>query len=315
MTLAACCTSHSPLHGLNDPEPAVVAEVEAALDAARSFIAGYRPDLVVLYGVDHLNGFLYDVLPQFCIGTTATAIGDYGTASGRLSVDATAARTCAAAVLARDVDVAVSEEMTVDHAFAQPLSLLFGALDAVPLVPIFINANAVPRSPVHRSRTLGRAVGHWAEATGQRILLLGSGGLSHDPPLPTMDDADAALVERLLHGVTVDGRRARESSTLGAARQFTQGEGPLQALDPEFDRAFQAIITENRLDEVDTWTDEWLTAVGGRGGHEVRTWVATFAGLEASGPWTIETSYYRPIPEWIVGFGVMAGRPVDSGKG
>jgi 2,3-dihydroxyphenylpropionate 1,2-dioxygenase len=303
------------LYGLNDPEPAVVAEVEAALGAARSFIAGYRPDLVVLYGVDHLNGFLYDVLPQFCIGTTATAIGDYGTASGPLSIDADAARTCAAAVLDLDVDIALSEQMTVDHAFAQPLSLLFGAMDAVPVVPVFINANAVPRSPVRRSRALGRAVGRWAQGTGQRILLLGSGGLSHDPPLPTMDGADAALVERLLHGVTIEGRRARETGTLGAARQFAQGDGPLQALDPEFDRSFQAIINENRLDEVDTWTDEWLTAVGGRGGHEIRSWVAAFAGLEADGPWAIETSYYRPIPEWIVGFGVMAGRPVGSGAG
>ncbi|MDQ1362081.1 MAG: 2,3-dihydroxyphenylpropionate 1,2-dioxygenase [Acidimicrobiaceae bacterium] len=312
MTLAACCTSHSPLYGLHDPEAEVVAEVEAALDAARRFIAAYDPELVVLFGVDHLNGFLYDMMPQFCIGTRATAIGDYGTAMGDLSVPATAARQCAEAVVAQDLDVALSEEMSVDHGFAQPLAFFFGSLNAVPVVPIFINANAVPRSPVRRARALGRAVGNWAEVTGQRVLLLGSGGLSHDPPLPSMGGADAAVVDRLLHGVTPEGRRTREASTLAAAQQFARGEGPLQTLAPKFDRAFETLIAENRLSDVDGWTDEWLTRVGGRGGHEVRSWVATFGALEAAGPWSIESSYYRPIPEWIVGFGLMTGHPMRS---
>lgn len=41
----------------------------------------------------------------------------------------------------------------------------------------------------------------------------------------------------------------------------------------------------------------------GNSAHEVRTWLAAFSALQASGPY--ESSFYRPIPEFIAGFGVM----------
>jgi 2,3-dihydroxyphenylpropionate 1,2-dioxygenase len=38
--------------------------------------------------------------------------------------------------------------------------------------------------------------------------------------------------------------------------------------------------------------------------HEVRTWITAYAALGAIGDYTVQHSYYRPIKEFIAGFGV-----------
>jgi 2,3-dihydroxyphenylpropionate 1,2-dioxygenase len=122
------CLSHTPLVGYVDPEPHVLAEVDAVISDARERIARFDPQLVVLFGPDHYNGFFYDVMPAFCIGMAADAIGDFDTAAGPLDVPKTLAESCAKAVLDAGVDAAVSYRMQVDHGFAQPLELLLGGL-------------------------------------------------------------------------------------------------------------------------------------------------------------------------------------------
>jgi 2,3-dihydroxyphenylpropionate 1,2-dioxygenase len=304
VTLAACATSHSPLAGLNDPAAADRAEIDGAIARARAFVQDFDPELVVLFGVDHFNGFLYGVMPQFCVGTKAAAIGDYLSAAGPLTV-APEAAACAEHLLGTGIDIAVSAEMTVDHAFAQPLQLLTGALDAVPVIPIFVNATAPPRSPIGRSRVVGDAVGRWAGGLGRRVLLLGSGGLSHDPPVPSLDGAPPELVDRLLHGISPEARQRRERDVVGLAQDFAGGRTALIPLSPSFDERFLELIRAQRLAEVDGWDDEWLTTNFGRAVHEIRTWVATFSGLGAAGPYDVKDVFYRPVPEWLVGFGLI----------
>ncbi|HVX21360.1 MAG TPA: 3-carboxyethylcatechol 2,3-dioxygenase [Acidimicrobiales bacterium] len=314
MALALCCLSHSPLIGIHDPDPEVRAAVDAAVADAADRVAAFDPDLVVVFAPDHLNGFLYRLMPQFCIGTAGRAIGDFGSAAGDLSVDADAALDCAEAVLAADVDVALSLDMTVDHGFAQPLALVLGGIAERPVVPVFVNAAGAPRSRVARSRALGAAVGRWAAALDRRVLLMGSGGLSHDAPTPALAGATPELRHRLIEGITTDARRARESSVVDVARQHAAGSGPLLALAPDFDSAFMDMMAEGRLDEVEAWRDEWLSANFGRSVHEVRTWVAAFAALAAAGPYVVRSRFYRAIPEWIVGYGLMTAVQ-DAGGG
>lgn len=310
MPLAACCVSHSPVLGLHDPPSDVVAEVRSALADARRFVAEFAPDLIVLFGVDHLNGFLYKVLPQFCIGTAATSMGDYTTESGALDVPAELAEECARALLASGIDVALSAEMLVDHGFAQPLKLLTGSLTAVPVIPVFINSTGSPRSPVHRSCDLGRAVGEWARERDARVLLVGSGGLSHDPPVPNLTGAGPELRHRLLHGMTADAQLRREEDTVALTRSFAAGLTELRPLAPEFDRHFLEILRTGDLHETASWDDGWLTESFGRGVHEVRTWLAATGALAAAGPYQCVVSYYRPVPEWLVGFGLFAAASV-----
>ncbi len=59
----------------------VLDEVNGVIASARERIAAFSPELVVLFAPDHYNGFFYDVMPPFCLGVGATAIGDFGSAA------------------------------------------------------------------------------------------------------------------------------------------------------------------------------------------------------------------------------------------
>lgn len=173
------CMSHTPLHGYFDPRPEVVAEVERVQRAARERVDAFDPELVIVFAPDHYNGFFYDVMPQFCIGVSATAIGDFGSAAGPLPVARDAALALADAALASDIDVAVSYRMQVDHGCAQALEVLAGGIGRYPVVPVFINSVAPPMASCRRARLLGDAIGRAVARMNRRVLLIGSGGMSH----------------------------------------------------------------------------------------------------------------------------------------
>ncbi|SFQ40183.1 2,3-dihydroxyphenylpropionate 1,2-dioxygenase [Geopseudomonas sagittaria] len=315
MSVYLQCLSHTPLVGHVDPAPEVLAEVDAVVREARQRIARFAPELVILFSPDHYNGFFYDLMPSFCIGMAAHAIGDYGTAAGPLDVPRELAEACAAAVLEAGVDVAVSYRMQVDHGFAQPLELLLGGLECCPVIPVFVNAVAAPLPSFQRARLLGEAIGRFTRGLDRRVLLLASGGLSHQPPVPELAKVDARMAERLLGGgrnLPADERAARQQRVIDAARAFVEDPHSLHPLNPEWDQAFLDLLVGGRVAELDRLSNADLSRLAGRSTHEVKTWVAAFAALSACGPYRAEARYYRPIPEWIAGFGALSARPVGQ---
>jgi 2,3-dihydroxyphenylpropionate 1,2-dioxygenase len=311
MAVALLTTSHSPLIGLNDPPENVTSEVEAVLDDARAFVRAFDPELVVIFGPDHYNGFLYDMMPSFCIGASAVSVGDYGLPAGPIPVDRDTAYALTTAVLDSGVDVAISEDMQVDHGFVQPLMFLFGKLGTVPIVPIFINCVAEPLGPASRSRLLGEAVGKALACLDKRVLIVGSGGLSHDPPVPRLEDATPEVVERLKHGrnPTAEQRHIRESGTVKAAAEFAAGSDRFQSLNPEWDATILSAFVTGDLAAVDRNSNEWFVENGGHSSHEIRTWIAAYGALSASGAYKVASTYYRAIPEWFAGFSVTTAAP------
>ncbi|MNM42977.1 2,3-dihydroxyphenylpropionate/2,3-dihydroxicinnamic acid 1,2-dioxygenase [compost metagenome] len=303
------CLSHTPLVGYVDPAPAVLVEVDEVIAAARARIAAFDPELVFLFAPDHYNGFFYDVMPAFCIGMGATAIGDFHSAAGPLDVPRDIAEACASAVLAAGVDAAVSYRMQVDHGFAQPLELLLGGLAAKPVIPVFINSVAVPLPGFDRARQLGEAIGRFAGTTGKRVLFLGSGGLSHQPPVPELAQVDARMADRLMgsgRDLPDDERQARQQRVISAAEGFVRDQHTLHPLNPTWDNHFLDLLEQRRYGELDGMANAELSALAGKSTHEVKTWVAAFAALGAFGAYQASARYYRPIPEWIAGFGSLS---------
>jgi 2,3-dihydroxyphenylpropionate 1,2-dioxygenase len=309
--LALCCMSHSPLLNLPGPSRDLLDDIDGALCQARDFVADFDPEVVVIFAPDHYNGFFYKLMPPFCISTDARGVGDYGTYKGRLDVPEATAVACAKAVLSAGVDVAISASIDVDHGTVQPLEKLFGTATARPVIPIFVNSVATPLGPLHRCRALGSAVGTFLATLGKRVLVLGSGGLSHDPPVPTLATATPPVVDRIVHGkpMTPEGRMARQTAVMEAAQSFASGTSDLQPLNPGFDKQFLDILDSGRLDELDTWSNAFIASEGGNSAHEIRTWVAAFAALAAAGPYTTGVRYYRPVPELIAGFAVRTAVP------
>ncbi|OBK90463.1 3-carboxyethylcatechol 2,3-dioxygenase [Mycolicibacter sinensis] len=305
--------SHSPLLNLPGPPPELMHDIETAIDQAAAFVADFDPQLTVVFAPDHYNGFFLRLMPPFCIGTSAQGIGDYGTYAGPLNVAADLAADCAAAVLDRGVDVAVSAGMDVDHAMVQPLQRLFGDATACPVIPIFINAVAAPLGPIHRARALGAAVGDYLATLDLRVLILGSGGLSHDPPIPTLATAPPVTRDRLLHGtaMSAEQRQARQDAVIAAARDFAAGTNDLAPLNPDFDQRFLSLLDSGRLDELADWSNAFITEAGGGSAHEIRTWAAAFAALAAQGGYRTVDRYYRPAPELIAGFAIRTAERTE----
>jgi 2,3-dihydroxyphenylpropionate 1,2-dioxygenase len=46
--------------------------------------------------------------------------------------------------------------------------------------------------------------------------------------------------------------------------------------------------------------------IAGCGAHEVRTWVAAYAAMNAIGPHKPRHIYYHDIPQWNAGMGIAA---------
>ncbi|MGE2815743.1 3-carboxyethylcatechol 2,3-dioxygenase [Mycobacterium heidelbergense] len=303
--------SHSPLLNLPGPSRDLLDDIEGAIAEARAFVEDYNPELAVIFSPDHYNGFFYKVMPPFCIGMSANGIGDYGTHAGPLDVPEELATECAQAVLGAGVDVAVSANMDVDHGTVQPLEKLFGNATACPVIPVFVNAIAVPLGPLQRCRALGAAVGRYLATLDKRVLVIGSGGLSHSPPVPTLATASPAVRERIVDGrpMTPEQRQARQAATAGAAKSFAAGENDLQPLNPAWDHRFLEIVDAGRLDELDQWSNSFVVHEGGSSAHEIRTWVAAFAALESAGPYRTVMRYYKPAPELIAGFAIRTATP------
>jgi 2,3-dihydroxyphenylpropionate 1,2-dioxygenase len=311
MSVALVTMSHSPLLDFAEPPAEVTEAVQGAFGAARAFVEEYDPTLVVSFAPDHYNGFFYDLMPPFCIGYEALGVGDYGTAAGPLDVPTARAEELARWVAGRDIDVAISRRMEVDHGAVQPLEILFGGIDRVPTIPVFVNGVAEPFVTMRRVRRLGEAIGGFLAALeDERVLVIGSGGLSHDPPVPQWATADEAGRAALLNGrhPTAAARDARQQRVVDTAKAFAAGTAAIQDLNPEWDRALMATLASGDLSPVDAMTPARMAQDAGNSAHEVRTWVAAFAALGAAGPYDVSYSFYRPIREYIAGFGVMAAR-------
>jgi 2,3-dihydroxyphenylpropionate 1,2-dioxygenase len=311
MTAAAVGLSHSPLIGKNDPAPDVLARVNDAVADAKQFVRDFDPELVILYAPDHYNGFFYKEMPPFCLATAAVSIGDFGSQAGSLSVDSEAARMLAHGVLDREVDLTISARMVVDHGFVQPLEVLFDGIEQVPVVPVFVNGVAAPLGPISRIRTLGTAIGEAAIGLDKRVLFLGSGGLSHDPPVPVLEGAPPRVADALIEGhpPTPEQRERGEQRVIRAGQDYAAGATAMIPINPEWDNHLLDILQTGSLSDLDSWTVEWMGREGGGSAHEVRTWIAAFSSLAATGGYDMRSRFYEAIPEWIAGFAVATALP------
>ena len=298
--------SHTPLMGLNPVGESVRTDVEAALAAVREAVRDWAPDLVVLIGPDHYNGFFNEVMPPFCIGDSAESVGDYLTPAGALNVDALAAIDLANHLMDEEFDVAVSRRMRVDHGFSQALQVVWDGLDTPPLVPLFMNAVAAPGIPrLRRCRRLGESIGRWLDRLPQRTLLIGSGGLSHEPPVPTLDHPEPAVRERITvrRQASPEERAARTKRVMAAGMALASGDPAMKPLNPDWDRHWLDAIVDGRLDALSALDEDTITREAGLSAHESKAWLIARAALPERADCTVR--FYRAIPEWIAGYGAV----------
>lgn len=309
------CLSHTPLIGLVNPEEFILEEIRDYTEKARQNIREFDPELVVLFAPDHYNGFFCDVMPPFCVGIEAHAIGDFNTPKGPICTAPELATTLAEYCMNHGVDIATSQRMQVDHGFSQPLEFLLGGIDQYPVIPIFINCVAPPVPPFKRARVLGETVGNFCKTLNKRILFMASGGLSHQPPVPQYATSTEDVRHLLLgagKNLSVEAREARTNRTIDAAKQFVLDQTTLHVLAPEWDREFIDTVANNEMSVLDNVANQYVSDIAGDSTHEVKTWVAAATAMSVISPYEPIGRYYRPIPEWIAGFGGLTARSQDE---
>jgi 2,3-dihydroxyphenylpropionate 1,2-dioxygenase len=165
---------------------------------------------------------------------------------------------------------------------------------------------ATPLGPVSRIRALGTAIGQAAADLDRRVLFLASGGLSHDPPVPVLDGAPPRVADALIEGhpPTPEQRAKGEQRVVQAGRDYAAGSTAMIPINPAWDNRLLDRLERGELAEFDSWTVDGMAKEAGGSAHEVRTWIAAFASLAATGPYDMVSRFYEAVPAWIAGFAV-----------
>jgi 2,3-dihydroxyphenylpropionate 1,2-dioxygenase len=287
--IAAAALSHAPPMA-KDTERLQGLAFRSGLAQLAKSIAAYDPSLVIYFGPDHLRA-LAGIAPCFTIAESATGYGDWSTPEEDYDV-APQAIALGQFLTEAGIDIAMAPRLRLDHGFGQSTADLFGSLSAVPMIPIVINCVGRPLATAVRTAALGTAVGEFLRREcppEARVLVLGSGGLSHAPP--SLVAAVRELTEQQRERLITD----------NMARAVL-------AINPEWDRRFLGRLASSEWTGLASLTAQDL-APAGTGGAEVRTWIAAaFAGAAP-----LQTVAYEPVTEWITGMGIAATANLHSG--
>jgi len=189
LVFAAVC-SHAPgITGrANRADPAVRDAFYAKLGELRERLEASRPDALIVVAAEHFANFFMNNMPAYCVGMADAYEGPIedeewlAIVRRRIPGDAALSQRLIEALLPR-IDVAYAQEWKFDHGIMVPLNFLSPRYD-VPVVPVNINCQGPPLTPLARAYEFGRALRAACDAQPERIALVGTGGISHWPATP-----------------------------------------------------------------------------------------------------------------------------------
>lgn len=163
-------------------------ELYAHLGRQRQEIEATGAEALIVIAAEHFGNFFMNNMPAFCIGigekysgpiedpewlkipkTTIPGAPDLGR---RLTRE-----------VMQTVDVAYAEEWKFDHGIMVPLNFLTPKYD-LPIIPVNINCQGPPLTPLHRAWAFGEALRRACDAVPEKVALVGTGGISHWPATP-----------------------------------------------------------------------------------------------------------------------------------
>ncbi|HVL56268.1 MAG TPA: hypothetical protein VM491_07175 [Burkholderiaceae bacterium] len=192
--VAALGIAHAPgVTGWIDKAPKH--EQEAVLAGYAEFrrrMDELRPDVVIGVANDHLLNFPMDNVPDFCVG-----IGDewqgpapwfkdwLNVPDYRIRGYRELGRALVRESARAGINHAFAEQLLFDDNWSVPLKFLFPRYD-VRFVPIHMNAIVPPMPSAQRCLQVGEQIARIVEGfdTNERVVLMATGGLSHDPGGP-----------------------------------------------------------------------------------------------------------------------------------
>ncbi len=210
------CLPHDPLilGARNAAEPRQAERVFSMFEHIRQRIKALEADTVIVVGDDHFAMFSTDCQPSILIG-----VGDLeGPIEAWLGIERKPVPNNEALAthimnwgFEHGFDWAVSKTLSLDHSTMVPLHL--AVPDDVRAIPIYLAVGTTPLVQGKRCKALGGMIGDAIRAYPEddRVVLLGTGGISHWVGMPEMGRVNVDFDREILSMVTqrdVDGLAA-----------------------------------------------------------------------------------------------------------
>jgi len=212
--VAAMAMTHSPgLTGWFDR--ASVEYQQLALSATaemRRRLEAARPDTLVMLSNDHLLNWPINNIPEYTVGIGDEHVGPadwfdewLGMEKYRVPGDPGLARFLVNDAARRGLSLAYLREMQFDDGVSVPMHYL-NPEGAIPLVPVTMNCTVPPIPTPERAYQVGTTLREMllAYPGSERVAVIATGGLSHEPGGPryfSVDEAfDRWFLDLLKHG-------------------------------------------------------------------------------------------------------------------
>lgn len=211
---AGISTSHIPAVGYaidhNKTEEDYWKPVFDGYKFSKEWMKKNLPDVVVLVYNDHASAMSLQLIPTFTIGCADSfPVCDEGYGPRpvpEVQGDSDLACYLAETLILDEFDMAIANELPVDHGLTVPLSLMFGQPEAWPVkvVPIAVNVVQYPAPTGKRCLALGKAIRRALEAYDKdiNVQVWGTGGMSHQLQGPRAglinDHFDNVFLDRIV---------------------------------------------------------------------------------------------------------------------
>lgn len=196
---------HNPMLaiGRGMADPAQEKTVFDAFSTIAARVADLKADTVIVIGDDHFTNFGPHCIPSYLIG-----IGDVegpvepflGIQRAPIDNHEPLANHILQSGWAEGVDWSFARSLTVDHSVAIPWHLAVRPVPGLRTIPVYLNAGVTPLLPNRRAFQIGqsiaRAVASWSG--DERVVIYGTGGISHWVGSPGMGRVNAELDARIL---------------------------------------------------------------------------------------------------------------------
>ena len=189
LVFAGVC-SHAPgITGRADQaDPKTRDDFYAAFDGMRAELLAAKPDVLVVIAAEHFANFFMNNMPSFAVGMADFYDGPIEDSDwlGIDKVRVPGSRDISERFIRgvmQTSDVSYAEEWKFDHGIMVPLHFLTPDYD-LPVIPVNINCQGPPLTPLHRAWNFGEAIGEAADAMEERVAVVGTGGISHWPATP-----------------------------------------------------------------------------------------------------------------------------------
>jgi 2,3-dihydroxyphenylpropionate 1,2-dioxygenase len=194
------CVSHAPqiFTQPKEEDPAELARMHDGYRAVARSVKEHNVDALIIVALDHLHNHFLNLVPQFTIFTGNPVVAQFNRRRIELNGSPDLANSLMDGLLDRGFDPAFSQNEVLDHSFLVPLNFMVEEGLEAPVIPLIVNAYVPPQPSIRRCHNLGKAIASWAEASGKRVGMVSTGGMSHFPGTDRFGDPDVEADHRVL---------------------------------------------------------------------------------------------------------------------